>query len=200
MSCRTSKTRPRINSKLADQKFFSKPAEFRKWLEKNHGSKEELWVGFYKKDSGRPSITWAESVDEALCFGWIDGIRKKIDHVSYQIRFTPRRSKSIWSAINIARAKALTNEKRMRPEGLKAFAARIENKSGIYSYEQRSAEIPAASAKLFKKNKAAWKFFQEQPPSYRKMINWWIVSAKQEETRLKRLEKLIAQSAKEKRL
>ena len=139
-------------------------------------------------------------MDEALCFGWIDGIRKKNDDISYKIRFTPRRRGSVWSAVNIARAKNLTNEKRMQPAGLKAFAARIENKSGIYSYEQRSAEMPETYAKLFKKNKTAWEFFQAQSPSYRKRMNWWIVSAKQEETRLKRLEKLMAESAKTKRL
>jgi len=114
--------------------FFGSPSDFRKWLEKNHASKPELWVGFYKKDSGRRSIIWPESVDEALCFGWIDGIRKRINEISYKIRFTPRRRGSIWSAINIKRARELTKEKRMRPAGLKAFEARRENKSGIYSY------------------------------------------------------------------
>ena len=160
----------------------------------------ELWVGFYKRDSGRPSITWSESVDEALCFGWIDGIRKRIDEISYHIRFSPRRRGSIWSAINIKRAQALTKEKRMRPAGLKAFAARIENKSGIYSYEQRKAELDEPYASVLKKNKAAWDFFQTQPPSYKKMIGWYIVSAKKEETRLQRLNRAIAASAKRKRL
>lgn len=160
----------------------------------------ELRVGFYKRDSGRPSITWPESVDEALCFGWIDGIRKSIDEISYQIRFSPRRRGSIWSAINVKRARELTKEKRMQPGGLKAFAARIENKSGIYSYEQRKAELDEPYACVLKKNKAAWDFFQTQPPSYKKMIGWYIVSAKKEETRLERLKKLIAASAKRKRL
>jgi uncharacterized protein YdeI (YjbR/CyaY-like superfamily) len=160
----------------------------------------ELWVGFYKKDSGKPSITWAESVDEALCFGWIDGIRKRVDESSYKIRFTPRRRRSIWSAINIKRVQELTKEKRMQPAGLKAFAARIENKSGIYSYEQRKAELDEPHASVLKKNKVAWDFFQTQSPSYKKMIGWYIVSAKKEETRLQRLSKLIAASAKRKRL
>jgi uncharacterized protein YdeI (YjbR/CyaY-like superfamily) len=181
-------------------KFFKTPADFRSWLEKNHATATELWVGFYKKDSGKPSITWPESVDQALCFGWIDGIRKRIDEISYQIRFTRRRPGSIWSAINIKRAKELVRQKQIRPSGLKAFAARIENKTGIYSYEQRSTELPEPYAKLLKKSKAASNFFEKQPPSYRKMIDWWIVSAKKEETRLARLAKLISESAKGKRL
>ena len=180
--------------------FFQTPADFGTWLEKNHATATELWVGFYKKDSGKPSITWPESVDQALCFGWIDGIRKGLDEISYQIRFTPRRRGSIWSAINIKRAKELVRQKQMRPTGLKAFAARIENKSGIYSYEQRSAELKQPYANLLKKNKAASNFFKKQPPSYRKMIGWWIISAKKEETRMARLAKLISESAKGKRL
>ena len=180
--------------------FFQTPADFGTWLEKNHATATELWVGFYKKDSGKPSITWPESVDQALCFGWIDGIRKGVDEISYQIRFTPRRRGSIWSAINIKRAKELVRQKQMRPTGLKAFAARIENKSGIYSYEQRSTELNQPYAKLLKKNKTASNFFEKQPPSYRKMIGWWIISAKKEETRMARLAKLISESAKGKRL
>ena len=180
--------------------FFQTAGDFRTWLEKNHATAAELWVGFYKKDSGKPSITWPESVDQALCFGWIDGIRKRVDENSYQIRFTPRRRGSIWSAINIKRAKELLEQRRMRPTGLKAFAARIENKSGIYSYEQRSNELSQPYAKLLKKNKAAWNFFQTQSPSYRKMIGWWIISGKKEETRMARLAKLTSESAKGKRL
>ena len=170
------------------------------WLEKNHATATELWVGFYKRDSEKPSITWSESVDQALCFGWIDGIRKRIDDISYQIRFTPRKRGSIWSAVNIKRAEEFARQKRMQPAGLKAFAARIENKSGIYSYEQRSTELSEPYAKLLKKNKAAWNFFEQQPPFYRKMIGWWIISAKKEETRMARLAKLIRESAKRKRL
>jgi uncharacterized protein YdeI (YjbR/CyaY-like superfamily) len=181
-------------------KFFRTPSDFRNWLEKNHAKKRELWVGFYKKASGKASITWPESVDEALCFGWIDGIRKRVDEISYQIRFTPRRCGSIWSAINIKRAKELTKQKRMRPIGLKAFAARIENKSGIYSYEQRRAELEDPYKSRLKRNRSACDFFQAQPPSYRKMMSWYIISAKTEETRLKRFEKLMKASAKRKRL
>ena len=181
-------------------KFFRTPTDFETWLEKNHATATELWVGFYKRDSGKPSITWPESVDQALCFGWIDGIRKRVNEISYQIRFTPRRRGSIWSAINIKRAKELARHKQMRPAGLKAFEARIENKSGIYSYEQRTTELGQPYANLLKKNEAAWNFFQTQPPSYRKMICWWIVSARKEETRMARLAKLISESAKGKRL
>ena len=180
--------------------FFQTSADFGTWLEKNHATATELWVGFYKKDSGKPSITWPESVDQALCFGWIDGIRKGVDEISYQIRFTPRRRGSIWSAINIKRAKELVRQKQMRPTGLTAFAARIENKSGIYSYEQRSTELSQPYANLLEKNKAAWNFFEKQPPSYRKIMGWWIISAKKEETRMARLAKLISESAKGKRL
>jgi len=181
-------------------KYFKSATDFQRWLEKNHATATELWVGFYKKDSGKPSITWPESVDQALCFGLIDGIRKGVDEISYQIRFTPWRRGSIWSAINIKRAKKLVRQKQIRPTGLKAFAERIENKPGIYSYEQRSTELRQPYAKLLKKNKAASNFFNKQPPSYRKMIGWWIISAKKEETRMARLAKLISESAKGKRL
>ena len=160
----------------------------------------EQWVGFYKKDSGKPSITWPESVDQALCFGWIDGIRKSIDDLSYMIRFTPRKPRSIWSSVNIKRAQELIAEGLMSPAGLKAFQAREENRSGIYAYEQRSPELPEQYAKKFKKHPAAWKFFQAQPPSYRKTLNWYVLSAKKEETRIKRLNILIEYSAKEERI
>ena len=180
--------------------FFQTPADFRTWLENNHATATELWVGFYKKDSEKPSITWPESVDQALCFGWIDGIRKRVDEISYQIRFTPRRRGSIWSATNIKRAKELVRQRQMRPSGLKAFAARIENRSGIYSYEQRTTELEEPYVTLLKRNTGAWNFFQTQPPSYRKIICWWIVSAKKQETRMARLAKLISESAKGKRL
>lgn len=179
--------------------FFPTPADFRRWLAQHHATATELLVGFHKVDSGRPSLTWPESVDEALCVGWIDGIRKRIDAHSYTIRFTPRRPGSIWSAINIRRVAALIAEGRMQPAGLRAFAARKENKSGIYAYEQPQAELVEPYAGLLKKNKAAWTFFHAQPPSFRKRACWWVISAKQEATRLKRLEKLIAASAQGKR-
>jgi len=176
--------------------FFKTPPDLRKWFEKYHDKEQELLVGFYKKDSGKASITWPESVDEALCFGWIDGVRRRVDEFSYTIRFTPRRSRSVWSAVNIKRAGELTKQERMKPVGLKAFAARKENRSGIYSYEQRTAGLPEPYNRLVKQNQAAWKFFEDQPPSYRKAANWWVVSAKKEETRRKRLDKLIDYSAK----
>ena len=181
-------------------KFFKTPSDFRKWLAAHHASETELWVGFYKKDSGKASITWPQSVDEVLCYGWIDGIRKTIDDFSYKIRFTPRKQRSIWSAVNIRRVGELTEQGLMQEAGLKAFAARQEYRSGIYSYEQRSPELPDQYAKKLKKSSAAWKFFQAQPPGYRKTINWWILSAKQEETRLKRLEKLIDYSGQGQRI
>jgi uncharacterized protein YdeI (YjbR/CyaY-like superfamily) len=175
--------------------FFKTPSDLRKWFVKYHAKEQELWVGFYKKDSGKPSITWPQSVDEALCFGWIDGIRKSVDEFSYTIRFTPRRARSTWSAVNIKRAGELTKQGLMMPRGIEAFAARQEKRSGIYSYEQRNPELPDPHRRLLKKNKAAWNFFEAQPPSYRKAANWWVLSAKKEETRLKRLDELIAYSA-----
>ena len=180
--------------------FFPTPADLRKWLQRHHATAKELWVGFHKKHTGTPSITWPESVDEALCVGWIDGIRKRIDEVSYMIRFTPRRRGSVWSAVNIKRVETLTNEKRMQPAGLAAFAARVENKSGINSYEQRSEQLPEPYASMLRRNKAAREFFQAQPPSYRKSVGWWVVSARKEETRRRRLQKLIATSARRERL
>jgi len=180
--------------------FFKTPADFRKWLEKHHSTATELLVGFYKKGSGNPSITWPESVDQALCFGWIDGVRKRIDDESYTIRFSPRRSSSIWSAVNIKRATELKSEGLMKPAGLKAFEARKEFRSGIYSYEQRTAELPSPYDKKLRANKKASDFFYAQPPGYRKIMWWWIVSAKLEETRHKRLERLIEESARGKRI
>ena len=175
-------------------RFFKTPAALRKWLAANHTKSKELWVGFYKKDSGKPSITWPESVDEALCFGWIDGVRKRLDDESYVIRFSPRKPTSIWSAVNIRNVERLSKEDRMRPAGVKAYEARKEFRSGIYSYEQRSPELVEPYASTLKNNKAAWRFFSAQPAGYRKMMNWWIVSGKREETRLARLARLIQAS------
>ncbi len=176
-------------------KFFKTPADFRRWLEKNHATAAELWVGYYRKDSGKQGMTWAESVDEALCFGWIDGIRKRVDETSYANRFTPRRRRSTWSAVNIGRVGELTRLGLMRPAGLRAFEARTENRSGIYTYEQRSPELEEPYAKRLRRNKAAWQFFQAQTASYRKALSWWVLSAKREETRLKRLAQIIEHSA-----
>jgi uncharacterized protein YdeI (YjbR/CyaY-like superfamily) len=181
-------------------KYFKSPSDFRRWLEKRHATRQELWVGYHKKNSRQPSMTWPESVDEALCFGWIDGIRKSVDDLRYTIRFSPRRRGSIWSAVNIKRARELSDKGLMEPAGMAAFNARKENKSGIYSYEQRSANLDVPYEKKLKQNKVAWDFFYAQPPSYRKAVGWWIVSAKQEATRVKRLERLMRESARGKRL
>jgi uncharacterized protein YdeI (YjbR/CyaY-like superfamily) len=172
--------------------FFRTPADLRRWFAKNHTTADRLWVGFLKKDTGRPSITWQESVDEALCVGWIDGIRKRIDEGSYKIRFTPRRPGSIWSAINIARVAVLKKEGRIRPAGLEAFSKKRENKSGIYSYEQRPVTLPEPYRRALAAHRRAAEFFEAQPPSYRKLVTWWVVSAKKEETRQSRLDRLVA--------
>jgi uncharacterized protein YdeI (YjbR/CyaY-like superfamily) len=174
--------------------FFASPERFRTWLEKHHRTKRELLVGFHKKDSGLPSISWPESVDEALCYGWIDGVRKSLNATSYTIRFSPRRPGSIWSAINVRRAKAMIKEGRMTPAGKAAFEKRKANKVGIYSYEQRPIELEPRYRDLLRRNAAAWKFYQSQPPSYHKAVTWWILSAAREETRAKRLQQLIGDS------
>ena len=180
--------------------YFRSPEEFRTWLAAHHAKEKELLVGFHRKDTGRPSLTWPESVDEALCFGWIDGVRKRVDETRYTIRFTPRRRTSIWSAINIARVAELRKQGRMQPAGLAAFAARDEKKSAIYSYENRPRALAPEYEKVLKRDKAAWAFFERQPPSYRKLCAFWIMSAKKEETRQKRLARLIAFSSAGKRV
>jgi len=175
--------------------FFPTPLDFRAWLEAHHDKFPELVVGFYKKDSGKPSITWPESVDAALCFGWIDGVRRSIDETSYTIRFTPRRPTSTWSAVNIKRIQQLKKTGLMHPAGLKAFAARSEKKSGIYSYEQRkSAKFTREQGKQFRANKSAWDFFRSQAPWYQRLTTYWVISAKKEETKLNRLSVLIDHS------
>ena len=180
--------------------FFPSPADFRRWLQKNHAKAQELWVGFHKKGTGRPSITWPESVDEALCFGWIDGVRYRIDEISYRIRFTPRKPKSVWSNLNVKRVAVLKKLGRMTPAGLAAFAKADPKKSGIYAYERRNATLGAAHEKRFKANKKAWTFFEAQAPWYRRTTTYWVVSAKREETRLRRLATLIAGSEAGRRL
>ena len=176
--------------------FFETPQDFRIWLRANHDRAGELWVGFHKKSSGRPSMTWPESVDEALCVGWIDGLRKRIDESSYMIRFTPRLTNSTWSAVNIGRVAELTKQKRMRAAGVRAFARRSEKRSGIYAYEQRqTAAFDPVAEERFRANAKAWAFFQAQPAWYRRTATWWTISAKKEETREKRLAQLISDSA-----
>jgi uncharacterized protein YdeI (YjbR/CyaY-like superfamily) len=175
--------------------FFESPVDFHKWLKEHHASAKELWVGFHKKGTGLPSLTWPQSVDEALCFGWIDGVRKRIDDTSYKIRFTLRKASSIWSAVNIKRVQELSELGLMQPAGLKAFETRDQKKAGLYAYENRPAELPEEYAKEFRANKKAWEFFTAQAPSYQRTCIWWVVSAKQEKTRQKRLATLIADSA-----
>jgi uncharacterized protein YdeI (YjbR/CyaY-like superfamily) len=176
--------------------FFASSAEWRRWLVAHHDREDVLWVGFHKRASGRSSITWPESVDEALCFGWIDGLRKRIDAASYAIRFTPRRAGSTWSAVNVKRVATLIARRRMRSAGLAAFRMRTRKKTGIYSFEQRlTASLPVGYLARLKKNAAAWRFFASQAPWYQRTVIWWIVSAKREETRLKRLTTLIEDSA-----
>jgi uncharacterized protein YdeI (YjbR/CyaY-like superfamily) len=175
--------------------FFASPAEFGAWLEEHGSTAQELWVGYHKKDSGRPGITWPESVDVALCYGWIDGLRKSIDEISYKIRFSPRKPGSTWSTVNIERVQALAEQGLMRPAGLKAFEARRTEKSGIYSYEQGGDQLAAPYLGQLQQNEAAWAFFQAQPGSYRKAAAWWVASAKSEATRQRRLAQLTEDSA-----
>ncbi|MBK9392148.1 MAG: YdeI/OmpD-associated family protein [Bacteroidetes bacterium] len=180
--------------------FFNGQKEFRKWLEKNHKTEKELIVGYYKKETGKPSMTWSESVDQALCFGWIDGIRRKVDEESFCIRFTPRRPGSNWSRVNINKVEELQKSGLMTPAGLQLFNNRKDTSGDSYSYENRPAEFSPEMEKLFRKNKTAWGYFEKQAPSYRKVRIYWILSAKQEETKLNRLKKLIASSEKGERL
>jgi uncharacterized protein YdeI (YjbR/CyaY-like superfamily) len=175
--------------------FFATPDDFRVWMEAHHETESELLVGFYKKDSGKPSITWPESVDVALCYGWIDGVRKSRDADSYMIRFTPRKPGSTWSAVNINKMEVLTAQGLMRPAGIKAFEARKEDKSAIYAYEQENPQLDEASEQQFRANDAAWTFFQSQAAGYRKTALWWVISAKRAETQQKRLATLIEDSA-----
>jgi len=180
--------------------YFKNQEEFRKWLEENHKTETELLVGYYKVESGKPGMTWSQSVDQALCFGWIDGIRRSVDKERYCIRFTPRKPTSIWSRINIEKISELKKKGLMHPMGLEAFNIRKKSKSGIYSFENESAKLDNSLEAGFRANKNAWGFFKSQAPSYQKMIINWIISARQEKTRLARLERLITASEKESRL
>lgn len=184
-----------------DPFYFESPAAWRRWLAKHHADADELWVGFHKRATGRPSLTWPESVDEALCFGWIDGLRKRVDGDRYKIRFTPRRPGSIWSAVNVRRVAELTKQKRMRAAGSRAFKARLEAKTAVYSFEQReTAKLPPDYAKKFKANEEAWRFFTSQAPSYQRVAAWFVISAKQEATRSRRLDVVIRESASGRRI
>jgi uncharacterized protein YdeI (YjbR/CyaY-like superfamily) len=176
--------------------FFASPGELRAWLEEHHESARELWVGFRKKGSGMPSISWPEAVDQALCFGWIDGVRKSLDETSYVIRFTPRRAGSVWSAVNARRAAELAAGGLMHPAGLAAFERRDRARERRYSYEQaRGQELADAYVERFRAHPEAWAFFSTQAPSYRRTASWWVMSARRESTRQRRLERLIEASA-----
>lgn len=180
-----------------DARFFDAPAELRAWLAANHGKASKLWVGYWKKGSGRRGITYQQSLDEALAFGWIDGLTRKIDAERYATRFTPRRPTSNWSQGNIRRVGELAAEGRMTAAGMQAFATRSARQPGEYTYETRLPDLPEPYAERFRRNEAAWRFYSAQRPSYRKSMTWWVVSAKREDTRLRRLEALIAESAAE---
>jgi uncharacterized protein YdeI (YjbR/CyaY-like superfamily) len=175
--------------------FFKTPLHFRKWFEKHHTTATELIVGFYKKETGKPSITWPESVDEALCFGWIDGVRRKVDEESYCIRFTPRRKGSHWSTVNVARIGVLRSEGRMTAAGEAAFALRKEENTAKAAFEQGEISFSPEQLKMLKANRAAWKFWQTQPAYYVKQATWYVVGAKKPETQVKRMAILIEDCA-----
>lgn len=183
-------------SRSMKPKFFSSPEQFRQWLEQNHDRAAELLVGFYKKDSGKKSVTYPQALDEALCFGWIDGVRRSLDETSYTIRFTPRKPRSIWSRVNVRHVERLQKEGRMAAPGLRAFAKRDPERTGVYAFENRPREFTPEFEKKFRANKPAWEFFQSEPPSIRRTCIFWVMSAKKEETRLRRLGQLIDSSAK----
>ena len=177
-------------------KFFSSPAQFREWLEQNHDRVSELLVGFHKKSSGKKSITYPEALDEALCFGWIDGVRKNLDETSYTIRFTPRKPRSIWSLVNVRHVERLKKEGRMHAAGLEAYARRDPERTGIYAFENEPRQLSPAYEEMFRQNKKAWKFFEDMAPSLKRVSIYWIMSAKKEETRLRRLKHMIENSEK----
>jgi uncharacterized protein YdeI (YjbR/CyaY-like superfamily) len=180
--------------------YFVSPSEFREWLSRNHGKASALWVGFHKKKSGKLGLTYPKALDDALCFGWIDGIRKRLDQDSYTIRFSPRKPRSIWSAVNIKRVGELTRLGQMELAGLNAFAQRLPENQNRYSYEKGERKFDENYVTRFQANKKAWPFFQAQPPGYQRTATWWVMSARKEETRLKRLAILIADSEQGRRI
>jgi uncharacterized protein YdeI (YjbR/CyaY-like superfamily) len=185
---------PRKRGTESNPVFFKGAVEYRAWLEKHHETATELWIGYWKKATGKPSLTWPETVDESLCFGWIDGIRKSIDADSFKQRVTPRRPTSIWSKVNVGRVAVLTAEGRMRPAGLAAFERR--NRTAVYSFEQEERPgLDAAAMRELRRNATAWAWFQKQPPWYRRTSGWWVMSAKKPETRARRLASLIRDAA-----
>jgi uncharacterized protein YdeI (YjbR/CyaY-like superfamily) len=186
---------------LSDGIYFASPDQFRAWLEQHHDSATEVWLGYWKKHTGRPSLTWSQAVDEALCFGWIDGVLRRVDDERHVQRFTPRKPTSNWSAVNIAKVEQLRAEGRMRPAGEAAFARRRQERSGVYSYEQRDkAALEPEQDERFRADAAAWAYWTAAPAGYRRMATWWVVSAKKPETRERRLGQLIADCAAGRRL
>jgi uncharacterized protein YdeI (YjbR/CyaY-like superfamily) len=185
---------------LMQPRFFRSATDFRHWLEKRAAESQELLVGYYKVGSGKPSMTWPQSVDQALCFGWIDGVRRNLDETRYTIRFTPRKPRSVWSEVNIKRVAELSRQGLMQPAGLEAFEARRENRSGVYSYEKRPAQLPGPYAGRLQAVPRAREFFADQAPSYRRAAIWWVISARQEATRLRRLGILISDSEQGRRI
>lgn len=179
---------------------FASPGEFRAWLEKHGGTASELILGFWRKDSGRGGLTYSEALDTVLCFGWIDGVRSTVDNLSYTIRFTPRKTRSYWSTVNLKRAEALIRLKQMAPSGLAAYEARDPTNKRKASFEQKSVVLPPTLEKRLRSHAQAWAFFAQQPPYYRKVATWWVISAKREETQFRRLDLLIADSAAGRRL
>lgn len=175
--------------------FFPSPAAFRRWLRANHATETELWVGYHKVATGRPSMTWSDSVDEALCYGWIDGLRKSVDGDAYMIRFTPRKATSIWSEVNTRKIETLIAAGRMRPAGLRAFEKRRTDRAGVYAFESKAQQFTPAELAAFRKKARAWKFWEAQPPGYRRLTTHWVASAKRPETRSKRFATLVTDSA-----
>ena len=180
---------------VKDVLFFATTAELRDWFDAHHQTVDELWLGYHKKRTGRPTITWSEAVDEALCVGWIDSVRYSLDDDRSAQRFTPRRPGSTWSAINVQKVAELTAQGRMRPAGLAAFEARDREKTAIYSYEREAAALTDDETGRIRANKAAWSDWQRRPPSYRKTVTYWVVSAKKPETRERRLDAVIDAAA-----
>ena len=185
---------------MAAPKYFKSASEFRRWLEAHHDSASELVVGFYRVETGKPTMTWTEAVREALCFGWIDGLVKRVDDARYTRRFTPRKPGSIWSSVNVRHVESLTKEGRMHPAGLAAFRALRENRSGVYSFEQRLVELPDPFVSQLRGDDVAWAYWQSLPASYRRTVTWWVISAKQDVTRHKRCATLVAHCARRERI
>ena len=182
---------------MSEPIFFETPEQWRAWLDEHGGDESEVLLGLHKRASGRPTITWAQAVDEALCFGWIDGVRGRIDGHSHSIRFTPRKARSIWSAVNIANAERLIAAGRMQPAGLQAFAARSEERSRVYAFEQGEVELPPEALARLRANERAWRYWESRPRGYRRIASWWVISAKREQTRERRLATLIEDCAAE---